>query len=414
MDGFERNLELIEQIAEYGKGKKGISRLAMTESDRRARKVVIAEMKSLGMSVKEDACCNIHALLPAETEVDNSRAPVAMGSHLDSVPEGGRYDGVLGVTSALGVVRDIVASGQKRKRPLSVIVFNSEESSRFSLACIGSKALTGNLSLSDTFRFKDKNGKLLLNAIREFGGVPERINNDCISPVSYHSYFELHIEQGPVLDRTGDNVGLVGAIAAPTRFALVLKGEQAHSGACPMNMRHDALTAAASIILAVEACGKIESEFGSVATVGVCDCIPGAMNVVPGEVILKVDLRGIVGKSISRMYRSITERIASTCQERGIEYEIIPYSSDNPVTMDGALLKRLERICKKKKISYRCMPSGAGHDAMYMASLIPSALIFVPCKNGISHNPLEDVDPVRIRPGYEVLKAAVSELIVEN
>lgn len=264
---------------------------------------------------------------------------------------------------------------------------------------------------SDTLRFRDSSGKTLLDALREFGGKPEYLFRDCLAPASYHSYFELHIEQGPVLDWNGEDVGIVEAIAAPTRFMLEITGQQAHSGACPMNMRHDALAAAADIILAVERAGREESEFGSVATVGVCQCEPGAMNVVPGRAVLKVDIRGIVEKSIRRVYTQVLNRVRAVEKERGVKIGFTLYSEDKPVVMDGLLARRVENVCRSRGVKYRRMPSGAGHDAMYMASLIPSALIFVPCKDGISHNPDERIEWNRVRPGYEVLLETVRGIV---
>ena len=405
MSGFERVQELIATISQTGRGERGVSRLALTDADRQARDIVVEEMKALGMSVTTDACCNLWGRF----EGSSDRPGVVIGSHLDSVPEGGRYDGALGVACGLGAARDILAENPRRS--LSVVVFTAEESSRFSLATIGSKAATGNLSLMDTLRFRDRQGVTLLDALRDFGGRPEQIPRDCLAPASYHSYFELHIEQGPVLDWNGEDVGIVEAIAAPTRFMLEVVGEQAHSGACPMNMRRDAMAAAAEIVLAVERSGRAESEFGTVATVGVCECFPGAMNVVPGRVVLKVDVRGIVEKSIRRACDEIKARVESVCAERGVRVNFTLYSADKPVAMDGLLARRIENVCKDLKVKYRRMPSGAGHDAMYMATLIPSALIFVPCKDGVSHNPAEAVDWRRVRSGYEVLLQTVKDIV---
>lgn len=407
MTGFERTRDLVERVSRCGRTADGVLRLALTEEDRRAREIVVDEMKRLGMTVRTDACCNIWG----RCEGSGDHPGVVMGSHLDAVPHGGDYDGVLGVAAGLGVVSDILAENPRPRRSLSVVVFTSEESSRFSLSCIGSRAVTGNLSLGDTLRFRDEKGITLLNALRSFGGQPEYLQRDCLAPASYHSYFELHIEQGPVLDWSGEDVGIVEAIAAPTRFMLEIVGQQAHSGACPMNMRHDALTAAAELILAVERAGGEESEFGSVATVGVCQCEPGAMNVVPGRVVLKVDIRGIVEKSIRRVSRAVISRLRAVEKERGVKIALTPYCGDSPVAMDGLLARRIEGVCRQRGVKYRRMPSGAGHDAMYMASLIPSALIFVPCKDGISHNPAESVLWERLRPGYEVLRQTVQEIV---
>lgn len=404
--GFERVRELVNAVARTGRTERGVNRLALTPADREAREIIAAEMKNLGMTVRTDACCNLWG----RYEGAGDRPGILMGSHLDSVPHGGDYDGVLGVASALGVVRDILAENTRPSRSLSVVVFTSEESSRFSVSCVGSKAATGNLTLIDTIRFRDRQGVTLLDALRNFGAQPEHLGRDSIVPTDYQSYIELHIEQGPVLDSNNQDVGIVEAIAAPTRFMLEIVGQQAHSGACPMNLRHDALAAAAEIILAVEHAGWEESEFGTVATVGVCECEPGAMNVVPGRVVLKVDVRGIVEKSIERAKAEIDTRVRHVAERRGVRIETTPYSADKPVVLDGLLARHIEKVCRAKGISYRRMPSGAGHDAMYVATLIPSALIFVPCRGGVSHNPDEHIDWERVRPGYEVMRQTASDL----
>ncbi len=407
MNGFDRAKQIVEEVSHCGRARRGVIRLALTEADRQAREIAAAEMKSLGMSVRMDSCCNLWGRI----EGTSDEPGVIIGSHLDAVPSGGDFDGVLGVAYGLGVVRDILAEKPRPRRSLSVVSFTAEESSRFSLACIGSKAASGKLSLADALRFKDAQGTTLLKALREFGGTPELLARDYLAPASHHSYFELHIEQGPVLDWNGEDVGIVEAIAAPTRFMLELTGEQAHSGACPMNLRHDALTAAAKIILAVEQAGREESDFGTVATVGVCQCEPGAMNVVPGRVILKVDIRGIVEKSIRRAHEAVLDRVRSVCDERGVKCDYTLYSAETPVVMDGLLARRIELVCRAKKVKYRRMPSGAGHDAMNIAAMIPSALIFVPCKKGISHSPDEMIDWERVRPGYEVLRETVAQIV---
>ena len=404
MGAFERVRELVESIARTGIRKRGVTRFALTEHDAAARAIIADEMRSIGMSVEMDSACNLWGCLEGETDEPG----VVIGSHADSVPEGGDYDGVLGVCSGLGVAREIASRG-KPKRPLYVVDFTAEESSRFSVACVGSKAATGNLSIMDAISHRDRDGVSIFRAMRDFGGTPEFMPRDVIAPGQFSSYFELHIEQGPTLCESGESVGIVEAIAAPTRFMIEVIGEQAHSGACPMSLRHDALTAAARIILAAERAGVAESEFGTVATVGVCECFPGALNVVPGRVLLKADIRGIVGKSIRRACSELMSSVEKVSAERGVKCNVTRLCAEEPVALDGILARRIEDICKEKKISHRRMPSGAGHDAMFMATLIPSALIFVPCVKGVSHSPDEEIEWEKVAPGFEVLLSAVTK-----
>ncbi len=405
--GFERAKELVERISSIGRGERGISRLALTHLDLQAREVVAQELLSLGMSLSLDGAGNLWAHRAGREDLPG----VLMGSHLDSVPEGGAYDGVLGVCFAAAIARDIAESLGSHRRPLSVVIFAAEESSRFGVSCVGSKAITGRLSVMDMISYRDNQGISLLTALRRVGGRPEMIHRNCLMPASYQAFFELHIEQGPLLDRSGDDVGIVEAVAAPVRFSLSLAGEAAHSGACPMGMRRDALAAAAEVILAVEEAGRREASFHTVATVGVCRCFPGAMNVVPGRVELKVDIRGICEDSMARAAQDVQKGIAQICGARGIDFEISSFSAEKPVILDGLLAARLERICRDRGIGYRRMASGAGHDVMNVATLIPSALIFVPCRDGISHNPQEAIQWERVRAGYDVMAQVVAELI---
>lgn len=403
--GFDFSLYAMDKINRHGRQKTGgVSRLAYGKDDGPARDAVVGLMNELGLRVRVDEVGNIRGVRPGSRP---EAPPVAMGSHIDTVPFGGMYDGTLGVAMALGIVKDLSESCPSHEHPLEVLVFSGEESSRFGVSNIGSKAVTGCLSLRDCFDYFDNDGISLYKAMRDFGLQPEKMGRARIHPSELKAFFEIHIEQGPFLDRSGTDVGVVEAIAAPTRFSVHIEGRSDHSGACPMAMRKDALAAAAEAVLMVESTGREESPFGTVATVGVCRIEPGAINVVPGRADLKVDLRGIDKDSIERAYERISLALEKIALSRKVEIDVRLMSRGEPVVLDGGLRKLLGRVCEDLALNWTHMPSGAGHDAMYMAAMIPTAMVFVPCVNGISHNPMEKVEINRIRPGYMAMSEAV-------
>lgn len=407
--GFSYCLDLLRKINGDVPDGQGVNRLAYTDEDEQGRKILLEAMNNSGLATTIDEVGNIWAIREGS---DPASLPVVIGSHVDTVPDGGKYDGTLGVAAALGVVRDISESCSDHRHSIIVAVFSGEESSRFGVSNIGSKAITGFMTLSSFFDYSDSEGVGLFKAMRDFGLSPEFCNRSRLMPAGMKAFLELHIEQGPVLDSSDIDVGVVEAIAAPTRFTLNIKGEAAHSGACPMELRKDALATAAEVILAVEKAGKEESQNGTVATVGVCHVHPDAMNVVPGKVELKVDIRGIRYDSIARTVEKLERTIKSICADRGVEEDIKYLSKGAPVVLDGTLRRLIGNVCDDLAISWKDMPSGAGHDAMYMASAVPTAMIFVPCRDGVSHSNREAIDVGRVRPGYTALLETVKRLVI--
>lgn len=410
--GFNLCLDAIRRINSHGRSETGgVSRIAYTEEDRLARETLVEIMHETGFQVEIDEVGNIKGTRWGSRP---SAPPVAVGSHIDTVPDGGEFDGILGVAAGLGAVLDVAERCPDHVNPLQVIVFSGEESSRFGVSNVGSKAVTGYMSLKDLFDHRDDQGMSIFKALRDFGLSPEKADRSRILPSDMKAFFELHIEQGPFLDQTGIDVGVVEAIAAPTRLSLEILGESAHSGACPMDMRKDALAASSEIILAVEKLAKEESAFKTVGTVGDCKVFPGVMNVVPGRCSLKVDIRGIDGKSIGRVFDGLLKEIERISASRNVEIKKKILSRGDPVVLDGRLRRLLGQVCEDMEIGWTDMPSGAGHDAMYVASVIPTAMVFVPCVGGISHSSEEKVEIGRIRPGYRVLAEALYRLVAKD
>ena len=343
-----------------------------------------------------------------------------IGSHLDSVIQGGRYDGVAGVMAGLLLLKRAKEAGLKL--PLKVAAFRCEESSNFGCCTMGSGLVAHQLKEGPEklAQLTGKNGERL-------GDVFARRGLSLTPPpiAGVREYLELHIEQGKVLEETGTRVGVVSTIAGPRRWKLQLKGLAEHSGATPMSMRQDALCAAAEIVLAVERIGQREATLAeSVATVGVIQNTPNALNVVPVGVIqntpnalnvvpgaaeLGIDLRGSRMDSLDRMERDTLSAARDICARRHIALTESKLSELDPVSMDEGIQKGLMAAAERLHISCRNMPSGAGHDAMAFAPLFPTGMVFIPCEKGISHNPLESATLESILDGADVLWAYLKE-----
>lgn len=395
-------------IASIGENKTGgIDRLAFTSADLQARAELLNRAAGLQLQTKLD---NANNLWMRQEGTDPSLPPLLMGSHMDTVPNGGRYDGALGVLAGLHVLKRMFDERLEHRRPIELIVFACEESSRFNLSTIGSKLLTGQLKPEQLENYKDGDGISAANCLSYLYMSPYRLRERQEHLRGSHAFLELHIEQGPVLERTGTDIGVVECIAAPIRLYLKLTGRSDHSGACPMGMRQDALAAAAQLICAIEELGQAESVHKTVATATKCMVANRALNVVPGEAELYVDIRGICRESMERVYAGIGAVCRKIKEERGVDVEERVIADEQPVQLDPELGDVIARNCGRLGLSWMKMPSGAGHDAMNIAKVIPSAMIFIPCINGISHNPAEDVHEKDLNNGLEILYSVVREL----
>ncbi|CUH93986.1 hypothetical protein P22_0048 [Propionispora sp. 2/2-37] len=397
---------MIEQIAQFGKEKMGITRLAFSEADKQARDFVMEIMNTIGLNVRVDAAGNIIGHL----EGRKCQTPVVMtGSHIDTVPEGGKFDGVLGVVSALAAVQRLKQRGGL-SHSLEVVVFAAEESSRFGVATFGSKAMTGLLTTHTWSRAKTKEGVSLRDAIADFGLKMENVKAAVRPSSDMKAFVELHIEQGRILEHNKMSIGIVDSIAAPTRCKITVEGLAAHSGTTPMDERQDALVSASMIVLSIQEIALAQSHYGTVATVGDLRVRPGVINVIPGLVELWVDIRGIEHESIVEVLQEIKDAISAIAEAQDTPVAMEVISSEKPVSMNEEISNIVESICQKKEISHQRLYSGAGHDAMNMAHIIPSGLILIPCRGGISHNPDEAVAEADIASGLEVLTETLYQL----
>ena len=384
---FEANFNAISEFGALKGG--GLTRLAFSKEDLEARKFLINLIEKNGFKLKIDNVGNIFAIYDDGCEADAK--PVCVGSHIDSVPNGGFYDGTLGVMAGLEALSSIKEAGIKLKRPLWLINFSCEESSRFKTATIGSKIISGKLSQQRLHELKDEDGISLFEAMSAAGFKPQNLDEAILKENSLHAYLELHIEQGPVLERSAISVGVVSGIAAPIRFEITIQGKADHSGATPMNMRSDALLAASHIIIAANKFAKNKKT--AVATVGYVHAKPGVLNVVPGEARLGVDLRDIDKASLAELNLELRNFVGELSRELKFSYEIRELSSDEPVKLSEHAINLLEDEAKKLGIKTLTLPSGAGHDAMNLTKLASSVgMLFIPCVDGISHNVKEAIN----------------------
>jgi len=384
----------------------GIMRLAFSCADLEARKYIMQLMEQTGLVVRVDAFGNIIGRL----EGANSDAPVVMlGSHIDSVPNGGNFDGIVGVLGAIEVVQCLVETGEKNYHPIEIVVFMAEESSRFGVATLGSKAFCGELSLDNLEQYTDKQGITIAQAMRQQDLVPENISQARYAG-DIKSFMEMHIEQGKVLETMGKQIGVVTGITAPTRLRVVIAGQADHSGATPMNMRQDALTAAAEIILMVEDLARKTAHPGVVGTTGVIKADPGVMNVIPGRVELGIDIRSISRGSKQQVVDELIRFIDGIKSRRGVGVEMVTISDEIPVQISQTMIEFLNDVCKQHPYPSMLMPSGAGHDSMHLAHNAPTGMVFIPCHGGISHNPAEWASMDDIVAGTEILLTATRKM----
>ena len=371
---------------------------------------IVDRMIDAGLTVEADGFGNVIGYKAGK----NPDLPVVMvGSHTDSVPNGGNYDGVVGVLSAIEAVRSMTEDNVEHDHTIAVVDFMCEESSRFGAATLGSKAMRGELTLDDLHRLVDKKGISIYEALQS-----RNLNPDGIETMEYtrpvKAFTEIHIEQGKVLEHEQKKIGIVTGIAAPERFYVTIRGNADHSGATPMNLRHDALCGASKIILGIEEIAFMQEEPPVVGTVGVVEVVPGAMNVIPGAVKLGVDIRSISKVARDSVVTLIKEFIDVICEKRGLSYTIEPIAQDHPVAMHPAMIREIEGAVKAVDVEYMTMPSGAGHDAMHWADVVPTGMIFIPCREGISHNPAEYTEMDDIVTGAEVLDKVLRNLSSEE
>ncbi|GEM50088.1 M20 family metallo-hydrolase [Deinococcus cellulosilyticus] len=383
-----------------------VTRVLWTETDQKARAYLKRRIEEAGFSWREDAIGNIFATF----EGKNPRLPkVGTGSHIDAIPHAGKYDGTVGVLGGLEAMRALKRSGFQPRRSIELLVFNAEEPTRFGVGCLGSRMLSGALKPEEALKFRDQD-HMSFDDARAQGGFLGDLGKVQLSDQHYFAFVELHIEQMPNLEKAGLPIGVVTAIAAPSSFKLHLTGQGGHAGAVLMPDRKDAFLAASEIALCIEQAVKDHGTIDTVGTVGLVQVHPNAINSIPSKVELGVDLRDIEATRRDRVLQSLLQAAEDICLKRGIRMELEMLNQDPPSKSDPMLVKTIQSNCEKLGIPYQNMVSRAYHDSLFMARIAPTAMIFIPCKDGISHRPDEYASPEHIRTGVEVLAGVLRDL----
>jgi hydantoinase/carbamoylase family amidase len=374
----------------------------LTDEDRQARELFAGMARAAGLHLRLDR----HGNIWAATHDDWPRPAVVCGSHLDTVPNGGRYDGTLGVLAGLEVVRSLSDQGRLPAVPLAVAVFAAEESSRFGVSTIGSKAAAGVLSDDALADLRDRGGTRYLDALETHGRLRDAsVRAGPPGPIG--CFLEMHVEQGRELELADTPLGVVQAIAAPTRFRATVHGEAAHSGATMMSWRKDGLAAAAELVLALERVAELEEDYGTVATATIFALHPVSINVVPGRVEMGVDIRGIDRASKQRAVERFRRTVWRVSAQRSIRIDLDVTADDEPVALSPEAVACVRAGCERAGARYQLMHSRAGHDSMNMARICPAGMLFVPSEGGISHHPREHTRPEHIVQGVDALLEAV-------
>ena len=394
----------LAQIAEIGHDGLGWSRLGFSPVEREAHEVLARWMRELGCSVTTDPVGNTIAELPGSERT----GAVVTGSHLDSVPGGGTFDGAAGVAAGVEALTRLVEGGRQTRRPIRLVAFACEEGARFGAPCIGSRCVTGEFGVAALRSFLDEEGVSVWERARECGLDPDGVEAARWDPGDVAAFLELHIEQGRVLEERGVPLGIVHSIAGSTRVQLRFTGRADHSGATPMWLRADALAAASEFVLEVERRAATRST--SVATVGRFQVAPGALTTIPGEVLLSLDARDLDSDAQRELVEGLLDHVASIGQRRGVTVEAELLSDQSPVLLHDMVQERLTTAATEASIPFLVMPSGASHDAAHIAKLVPTGMLFVPSRSGISHAPQEWTAAGDISRGARVLASALADL----
>jgi ureidoglycolate amidohydrolase len=404
---IDRLIEELKTLATISEAEPPVvTRVVFSEADLRARAYVKGLCEAAGLTVTEDAIGNTFARWQgSEPEL----APIGTGSHIDAIPNAGLYDGCVGVLGGLEAIRVLQQLGFKPRRSIELVIFTAEEPTRFGIGCMGSRMMANVLAPAQAVKLRDKEGRSL-EELRTAAGFKGKLESVALSKGRFHQFLELHIEQGPLLEADGIDVGLVTHIAAPASMRIVIEGEGGHAGGKLMPGRKDALAAAAELILALESAAKSTGVIDTVGTVGVCEVFPGAVNSIPSRVRLETDVRDIDGARRDR----VLDALHTACDEVSCRRRVIIttelVNADPPATCDGAILAALEASSVAAGKTYKKMVSRAYHDSLFMARIAPIAMLFIPCRGGVSHRPDEYASPEWIGSGVHVLSRTLAAL----
>ncbi|MFG6160612.1 Zn-dependent hydrolase [Halomonas sp. 1390] len=389
----------LAQLGATPKG--GVNRQAMTELDRQARDVFIDWCRAEGCTIRIDAIGNIFARRPGQNP---ERPAVMTGSHIDTQPTGGKYDGCFGVLAGLEVIRTLNQHDIQTRAPIEVVVWTNEEGCRFPPCMMGSGVFAGQLKLEEMLGKTDGEGVTAGDALEAIGYR----GDDVVGTDDIGAYFEAHIEQGPILEDTGTTIGVVIGALGQKWFDLTLTGVEAHAGPTPMPLRKDAMMGAAEVTQAINRIANARQPHGR-GTVGSMKLHPGSRNVIPGEVAMSIDLRHLDPEALDEMVAELGSAVEEISTRHGLVAELTPTADFAPESFDPHCVRAVRNAAQQLNCAHMDIVSGAGHDAIFLGRVAPAAMIFVPCENGISHNEIENATPEDLHSGCNVLLHAMLE-----
>jgi ureidoglycolate amidohydrolase len=386
-----------------------VTRIVFSVDDLRARAWLKDLTLAEGFEIRDDAVGNIFIRW---TGSEPNLPAVATGSHTDAIPHAGMYDGTVGVLGGLEAMRALKHSGFQPRRSIELVMFTSEEPTRFGIGCLGSRLMSGTLDPDRADALQDKD-EASLSTVRTAAGFIGPLSTVRLPQNHYHAWIELHIEQGPLLERETIPIGIVTSIAAPAGYRFTITGFGGHAGALLMPERKDALCAAAELILSIEKNALATKAIDTVATVGTCDVHPGAVNSVPSRVALQLDIRDTDPHRREAVMQAVRRDCEELRQRRKVTITEELVNADAPAQSSPHTVQLLEEICAEQAIPYKKMVSRAYHDSLFMARIAPIAMIFIPCRNGVSHRPDEYAAPTDIVLGTRVLAQVLAKLASE-
>jgi N-carbamoyl-L-amino-acid hydrolase len=406
IDG-ERLVCEIETLATFSEAAAPVvTRIVFTPSDLKARAWLKARCEEAGLTVRYDAIGNTFARWNGS---DQSAPVVGAGSHIDAIPNAGKYDGVVGVLGGLEAIRALQRCGFRPRSSIELLVFTAEEPTRFGIGCLGSRLLSGTLSPDAARKLIDRDGASVED-VRAGAGFKGKLEEVKVPSGYYKAFVELHIEQGPLLEREGMPLGIVTKIAAPASLRILIEGAGGHAGGVLMPDRRDALCAAAELILAIENAALSSGAIDTVATVGICEVFPGAVNSIPSQVRLSVDIRDTDLQRRDTVVHALDLACKAISAKRRVAIETELLNADAPGDCAPFVIDALSRSCTKHGLTFTPMVSRAYHDSLFMARIAPVAMLFIPCRNGYSHRPDEYASPEDIAKGTLVLAETLAML----